>query len=341
MQEDNVRSLTPAADTGSQCESDINRNNVDLSSRGTSNIGNRTSSDVTENNRLVRMYLHPYYLWSRYMITPIRHQKQIPKTNPSLNFNSEQIDEWEMKIWPHLRGVVLQDNEIQDIRIERICICLIALLISGILQMSNHFIRTTGGVAVMIYAIAMYIQYGDRNIQLLNPQRRAIILNGCVLILLNGLVFFLSYASSFYYELLANKPHDYLDTIFLQSIYVYPVTIFYIVTITSCRDGVFCASFERQDKALKTLYYKVKTFEDTLTHFSLHPSIRFFNGDIAIDVYPKIKQSTVNVTVATEVLSSVEMPKNVDCAMTRTNDTDFGTGMNDPLLPRHHLPSHV
>jgi hypothetical protein len=328
MQVDDARPFVVSEDLGSRNESDIN-NSVDHPTTGSTVQGNSNNSEVNENKPLLRIYLHPYYVWSRYMIYPVRYQKKIPNENMSANFYSEQVDEWVTKIWPHLRDIVLHDDEIQDIRNERIRICWIAWVLSGILVFmfpeSNHYILIAIGSVIMIYAIAKYIQLGDPGITSLNPQRKAILLNIIIIIVLNLIVFLFSIVW-------LNKKH--YDELFAISLPVF--TSLYLFIFTSCRDGVLFFSFERQDKALKSLYYQVKLFGGTLTYFTLYPRIRFFNGDIAIDVYPKIDQPNTNDTDLPQVLCPLEMSDNASCEIS-TAESKFG--MNDPLLTRDHVSS--
>ena len=94
--------------------------------------------------------------------------------------------------------------------------------------------------------------------------------------------------------------------------------------ITSCRDGVFVFNFERNDKALKDLFYKVKNFESDLTYFTLYPKIRFFNGDIAIDVYPKINQTTnIDAEDVSQALNTADL---------ELTPNEYDSGMHVPLL---------
>ena len=101
----------------------------------------------------------------------------------------------------------------------------------------------------------------------------------------------------------------------------------YLFMINSCRDGVSFFTFERNDKALKHLYCKVKNFESDLTYFTLYPKIRFFNGDIAIDVYPKIDQPVTIHDNADVVVPQTLIPAELELT---PNESEFG--INDPLL---------
>ena len=160
-----ARPNAPSVDLGSRSNSD-NNEKLDRSKSSSNSIG----------KPLVRMYLHPYYLWSGFMIKPRRYLKQIPNKDNPTNFNEEQIDEWVTKIWPHLREFVIGDQEIQDIRSERIRAMLAAIVISSIIVCAipalYHFSLIAAiGVGTMIYAIFMYIKYGDPDIISLNPHR--------------------------------------------------------------------------------------------------------------------------------------------------------------------------
>lgn len=255
------------------------------------------------------------------MITPLRHLKQIPTRNKSVMINdSEQKDEWVTKIWPSLRQMVLQDTEIQDIRKERIGIIITALMVSGIFSYfpkSIHSFVITTGAGILIYAISMYVHYGDNNILLSNPHRKAILLNIIVLMSINFIVFVCSY-------IMAYSRINRLYSGFLPFYYLYLVMVYYIFTITSCRDGVFIFNFERNDKALKNLFYKVKNFESDLIYFALYPKMRYFNGDIAIDVYPKVNPTTsIDVEDVTHVLTTADLEL-------APNESDFN--MHVPLL---------
>jgi hypothetical protein len=116
----------------------------------------------------------------------------------------------------------------------------------------------------------------------------------------------------------------------------YVVVLLYLLIVKCCRDGVFVFSFERQDKALKALYYQVKLFDGALTYFTLYPRIRFDNGDIAIDVYLKTSQ-LINHNHET----IPQLPGQEDTSINVNGDgdtypSDSSFSLTDPLLTRNN-----
>jgi hypothetical protein len=241
--------------------------------------------------------------------------------------------------------MVLQDNEIQEIRMGTLRILRIAIAVAGILNifptLHHLLLMAVVGVGITIYTVCIYFLHGDPDIISSNPRLIAIRWNTSMLIIVSLTLFLSSYVHASMTFGITNDLFD--DVVFLwflfplqHMLFDCPIITLYLFIIISCRDGVFVFSFERQDKAVKALYYQIKKFDGTLTYFTLYPRIRYHEFDMVIDVYLKNSQpinDNNNHENIPQVSEQFDIPINADGDMSPSDST---FGLTDPLLTRNN-----